>query len=240
MSVMFVTFLVIGCEKEYDDVPNVPDPVVSVGNHTYFEENLPVNQFDYSFGNVRTKNTLMLKSATAIGDTAIRFIRFTSYHSADEGQRNIHEIQAYDASGANILLNDSTLTFESNRSPQHDYNQLENVVDGDTTELGRWASLRWVKNTPDSVEYYANLKHFSDSLNNQFASAENDSMLNDIINNTEYFDTVYFTVVLKEPATINRLVLYLGYHTQIFDVDVSSDGENWTLLKPEDYDTINE
>jgi hypothetical protein len=137
----------------------------------------------------------------------------------------------------NTALIDTLIT---NRDPQHSYNKSNRVVDGDTTELGRWASYRCLSDTLtwDTV-YYMNLKHFSDSLNILFANAGNDSILNDIINNTVYFDTVYFTIVLNEPALIDRLVLYLGYHRQIFDVEVSTNGTDWTLLKPEDYNVIN-
>ncbi len=227
MSIMFVTIAIMGCEKEFNGVDN---PGTNVQEHTYFKNSGAgtVNQFDYSVAS-------NLKSTDTVGDS-IGFIRFTSYYSEDFGQRNIHEIEAYEDT-VNVLLNDtSRLIFKSNRLPQWDYNHPNRVVDGNLTDLGRWASLRWLTPVMDTA-YYVKLSSFSDSLT--VLLRDNPFMLDSVINNTVYFDTVFFTINLPRLIKMDSLKLYLGEYMQIFDVEVSADTTTgWTLLEPEKYKVI--
>jgi len=220
----------IACESDNNDswIPELDEPIV----HTHFTNatNNAVHQFNYSFDNLKS----------TVGDTAIQFIRFTSYYSRDDGQRNIHEIEVYVAD-TNFLYKNDSITFTSNRSSAPN-EQPENVADGDYTYDGRWAGFR-LGNDGDAD--HDSINRFSHIMNTLLTSIEQDTTITEIerinafdsiVNNTVYpdFDTVEFHVDLNRVVNINSLKLFLGPYTQVFDIEVSADGQNWTLLKPED------
>jgi len=232
LTLVLTTAMFIACEPDDNDWQRPDEPQVQ--NHSFYMSDAgAVHQFSYAF-DANLKSTL--------GDTVIRYIKFVSYYSHDDGQRNINEIELFDTTGLNFLYGDTLVTFSSNRDAASN-EQPENVADSNYTNInwdGRWASNRH----PDEYQHMQ-VDTFSQAMNALFASIENNDTLTDdqrlilldsIVNTTVYpdFDTVWFQVDLNRVVRVESIVFYLGEHTQVFDIWVSSDGLTWTLLKPED------
>jgi hypothetical protein len=230
----FFAVLFTSCEKDNDDVIIKPEtPIASIHTHFTNSANGTIHQFNYVLDN-------NLKSSLLDTATAIRFIRVTSYYSKDAGQRNIHEIEVYSDS-VNIAYKygkystanpDSILTFSSNRASSSD-EQPMNVTDSNFTMYGRWAA-----NRPSDDVLHKIVEDFTTKFDSILANTRDTVKLDSIITNTVYPDTVWLTIDLRNVYSIENIKLYLGQWTQVFDVEISKDGENWTLLKPDEIEVV--
>ena len=246
LTLVLTAAMFISCEKDNDWVkPNENDndlvkPNVPNVQHSYFAHagKDELNLFDYYLTDESNLKNAMIDT------TDIRFIRVTSYYSKDDGQRNIHEIEVWSDS-VNIAYKygrwstageDSLILFTTNRESITIYEQPINVTDSNYTMYGRWASSRH----PVEVIHLLVDKFTSDFDTLLLLTPENE--LDSIVTNTVYPDTVWFQMDLRQVFAVDSIKLYLGRWTQIFDIEVSIDGENWILLKPDDVDviTINE
>lgn len=249
LTLVLTAAMFIACEPDDNDwvKPNEPNenddwvkPNVPNVQHSYFAhaDTNQLNLFDYYFTDEsysKSNSTLKLKSAM-IDTTDIRYIWVTSYYSKDGGQRNIHEIEVW-SNGENLaythgILGDNTLTCETPDSYYADDELPMFVTDNNYTMYGRWHSLV----PADEI-----LRHKVDSFSfvfDQLLTTSDTSLIDDIIANTIYPDTVEFIMDLGQIYPVNSIKLYLGRWTQIFDIEVSENGTDWILLKPDDVNVI--
>ncbi len=244
-----LAFLFTACEKE-NEIPSNP-VVVIIDNPNVHSYSKHLSEGRYNLFNYRFERPMLKSTADtviAVNDT-LKYLNFISYYSEDGvnpeeghcGQRNIYEIEVY-SNGVNVALNIPVNNYEKSvdisQMSLDSMNTMFGIAshgDGDIYPISyvssfidgpkefindgfietRWANKRNERYCVDSVKVAVDSLS-NDSIFRYYAYA--------------YPDTVNALLNLRKSIKVDSIKLYLGYHKQTFDLQISTDSTKWTQI----------